>query len=99
MRSRRLLVRPEAEADIQEAYGWYEAQRKGLGEDFLLCVEEGLARIARNPSVYSIVHKDIRRLLIHRFPFGIFFLEAEDSISVLAVLHARRNPKAWKGRT
>jgi len=99
MSSKRLIIRPEAEADIEEAYNWYEAQRRGLGEDFLLCLEEGLARIGRNPSIYSVVYKDIRRLLIHRFPFGVFFLEAENSISVLAVLHARRNPKAWKGRT
>ena len=55
MSSKRLVIRPEAEADIEEVYGWYEAQRKGLGEDFLLCVEEGLARIARNPSSYSVV--------------------------------------------
>ncbi|HYA42971.1 MAG TPA: hypothetical protein VEF34_16825 [Syntrophobacteraceae bacterium] len=48
---RRLIIRPEAEADIQEAYHWYETQREGLGSDFLLCVEDGLEKIKKNPQM------------------------------------------------
>jgi len=99
MSNKRVIVRPEAESDIEDTYQWYEAQRKGLGENFLLCVEEALSRVSRDPSIYLVVYKDIRRILIHRFPFGVFFIESESTISVLAVLHARRNPKTWKGRT
>jgi plasmid stabilization system protein ParE len=93
-----LIVRPEAEADIREAYLWYEEQRFGLGEDFLLCVEEGLAKIQRNPEMYPIVHKDIRRILIRRFPFGIFYIATSERLVILAVLHGRRDPKRWKDR-
>ncbi len=96
--SKTLLVRPEAEEDLGQAYRWYESQRKGLGDDFLLCVESGLARITRNPERYRKMHGNIRRILIDRFPFGIFFIEDEHHLAVLAVLHARRNPKAWKDR-
>ncbi len=96
---KRVMIRPEAESDIEDAYKWYESQRKGLGEDFLLCIEEALSRASRNPAVYSVVYKEVRRVLIRRFPFGVFFLEDETNISVLAVLHARRNPKTWKSRT
>lgn len=99
MKSHQAIIRPEAESDISDAYQWYESQRKGLGENFLLCIEEALSRATRSPTAYSVVHKKIRRILIHRFPFGIFFIEGESSISVLAVLHARRNPKAWKERS
>lgn len=99
MTEKAVIIRPEAESDIEDAYQWYESQRKGLGESFLLCIEEALSRASRSPTIYSVVHKEVRRVLIHRFPFGIFFIEGESSISVLAVLHARRNPKTWKGRT
>ncbi len=99
MSNKQVIIRPEAESDIKDAYQWYEAQRKGLGESFLLCIEEALSRVSRNPAIYSVVHKEVRRALIHRFPFGVFFLDGDESISVLAVLHARRNPKMWKGRT
>lgn len=96
--SKQLLVRSEAEEDLNQAYQWYESRRKGLGDDFLLCIEGGLGRITRNPQRYRKIHGNIRRILIERFPFGIFFIEDEQHISVLAVLHARRNPSTWKGR-
>jgi len=63
-----VIIRPEAEAEIEKAYHWYEEQRKGLGLDFLLCIEEAIEKISRNPEVYSLVHKNVRRILIHRFP-------------------------------
>ena len=65
-----MIIRPEAESDIEDAYQWYESQRKGLGENFLLCIEEALSRASRTPSIYSPVYKEVRRVLIHRFPFG-----------------------------
>jgi len=99
MKEKRVIIRPEAESDIEDAYQWYESKRKGLGENFLLCIEEALSRASRNPAIYSVVYKEVRRVLIHRFPFGVFFIVGEASISVIAVLHARRNPKKWKGRT
>jgi toxin ParE1/3/4 len=40
MNEMRVIIRPEAELDIDDAYQWYESQRKGLGQNFLLCVEE-----------------------------------------------------------
>jgi toxin ParE1/3/4 len=93
------IIRSHAERDIAEAYGWYEEQRTGLGADFLLCVEEGLARIQRAPEAYPVVHKDVRRLLIKRFPYGIFYVVERSAIIVLAVFHERRDPAAWRFRT
>jgi toxin ParE1/3/4 len=62
--SKKVIIRPEAEQDLAQAYQWYESQRTGLGDDFLLCVEGGLARLSRNPELYCRIHGDIRRLLI-----------------------------------
>jgi len=99
MSNKPVVIQAEAEADINDAYQWYESQRKGLGESFLLCIEEALSRVSRTPLIYAIVYKNIRRVLIHRFPFGVFYIEGEKHITVLAVLHARRNPQTWKERT
>ena len=41
----RLVVRPEAEADIDEAYAWYEDRVTGLGDQFLDAVGESIAVI------------------------------------------------------
>ena len=67
-------LRPRAETDLQEAFAWYEEQRAGLGQDFLLTVEVTLARIERNPKSFPVVHRTVRRALLRRFPYCVFFL-------------------------
>ena len=93
--ARQLVIRPEAEADIAEAYRWYEDQQPELGADFLLALDTTFQLIRQNPNLYPKLYKDIRRVLIRRFPYGIFYLEEEDRVVVLAVLHARRDPGQW----
>ncbi len=59
--TRLILFRPEAEAEMEPAYRWYERRREGLGADFLLCVEESLEKIRRDPELYPVVHKNVLR--------------------------------------
>jgi len=49
----KVIVRPEAEDDIIEAFSWYEDKRTGLGYDFLLQVDAGINFIYRNPEIHS----------------------------------------------
>jgi len=94
-----VIVRAEAEDDLAEAYQWYEQQVRDLGGEFLLCVDAVMASIERNPQLYPVVHKDIiRRALMRRFPYGVFFVEGDRSVSVIAVAHAKRNPRVWQDR-
>lgn len=95
---RQVFVRAEAEADLAEAFLWYEEQRPGLGNDLLLSVEAALEAIARRPESFPIVHHGIRRTLLRRFPYGVFFLLENKQVIVLAVLHAARDPKHWQDR-
>ena len=94
-----LSIQPETEDDLQEVYKWYENRRQGLGDEFLLRVEAALNSITMNPLSCATVHRNIRRKLTRRFPFGIFYLIDQDTISVLAVLHVRRNPDQWRNRS
>lgn len=94
-----VVFRAAAEADLREAYQWYEAQREGLGESFLLSIEAASAAIQRSPESYPIVYKHVHRALIRRFPFGIFYLVEAEQVVVIAVLHVRRDPKHWQRRT
>ncbi len=87
-----LIVRPEAEQDMQGAFGWYEDRVSGLGKEFLRCVDAAMAQISRSPITHPIVYKSIRRILTRRFPFGVFYMVAARKVVVLAVLHARRDP-------
>lgn len=94
----KILVRPEAETELMESVYWYEEKIKGLGSSFLLSVEASLESISRTPEAYPKVYKNIRRALIRKFPFGIHYIIEKDSIIVLAVFHAGRNPKEWEKR-
>ena len=96
--TRRLLIRPEAEADLVEARQWYEARRQGLGDDFLLCVDAKLATIQRHPALFPIVRKNVRRAPLRRFPYGVFYIAEERTIAVVAVFHLARDPARWQAR-
>ncbi len=91
-------IRPEAQADLEEAAAWYERRRVGFGQEFLDEVLNALATIAENPMMYPVVHKEIRRAVIHRFPFGVFYLIDEDEMVVAAIMHGSRHPRRWKER-
>lgn len=95
----RLVVRDAAEADIAEAARWYEERSPGLGSEFLRAVDVVLAEIARMPERYPAVRGGVRRALLRRFPYGVFFVVTPDLVSVLACLHAGRDPRVWQERS
>lgn len=94
-----LIVRPEAEAEIGEAFDWYEERVSGLGSDFILNLDAAFNAILRNPLLYPALHKNIRRALLRRFPYQVFFVYEENRVVILAIFHGKRDPKHWKHRT
>jgi plasmid stabilization system protein ParE len=94
-----LRVRPEAEIDLADACAWYEARQLGLGADFLVEIDKMFSRIEEAPTRYPIVHRNIRRALAPRFPYGVFFLMDRDDVVVIAVLQASRNPALVRRRS
>ncbi|HUY13258.1 MAG TPA: hypothetical protein VMX16_06470 [Terriglobia bacterium] len=66
-----ILIRPAAAAEIGEAFLWYERQQSGLGDEFLAVVQSALESVAAHPVRYSVVHRETRRALLHRFPYGL----------------------------
>jgi len=95
---RRLIIRPEAEAEMVDAFDWYENRVPGLGAEFLLCVDAAFSALLRNPAQFPCVHRIVRRALTRRFPYEVFFVEDNERVVVLSVFHAKRNPKSWQER-
>lgn len=94
----KVIIRPEAENDLKEAFSWYEDKRLGLGYDFLLQVDAALRFIERNPEIHSSEYKETRKHLIKRFPYKIIYLVEKEKIIVLAVIHGKRSPDLIKKR-
>ncbi|QJR80428.1 type II toxin-antitoxin system RelE/ParE family toxin [Alteromonas pelagimontana] len=94
-----LYIRPEAEEDIRESYSYYQQCQVGLGNDFIISVEAAFNKITEHPEMYQEVHRGFRRLLISRFPFGVFYKIYGHKILVFAVIHTSRAPRAWQKRS
>lgn len=93
-----IRLRPEAERDLADAAAWYEEQRPGLGRQFLDETQVVLSSIAESPLAYGVVHRTVRRALLRRFPFGVFYCAELSRIVVIGILHGSRDPKVWQGR-
>lgn len=93
-----LTVRPEAEFDINEQYIIYESKQVGLGHDFLLCVEEALNKLLRNPLIYRKFHNKLRRIPVRRFPYRVMYFVSGQKIIVTADFHVRKDPASWSSR-
>ena len=94
----RLVLAPETELDVTEAYAWYEGCRFGLGEEFLGAVDAALESISRRPEMYPVVHESYRRALVRRFPYALFYEYSADTVTVYAVFHTARDPGKWRRR-
>lgn len=94
-----LRLRPEAELDLSDAALWYEGQRSGLGHEFLDEVLAIFPKLTEAPLSYPTVHRNTRRALIHRFPFGVYYRVETTAIVVVALMHGSRHPRRWKTRT
>lgn len=93
-----LVIAPETEQDIAEAYSWYEDRRAGLGEEFLSCVDACIQVICRMPEMYAIIHENYRRGLVRRFPYAVFYDYANDAVTVYGIFHTGRDPQKWRQR-
>lgn len=86
----RVRVRPEAELDLLVAAGWYEAQRSGLGAEFIEDLSLLVASLAENALLYADLLEGVRRVFARRFPFAVYFQIIGDEVVVISILHMRR---------
>ncbi|MEI6210913.1 MAG: type II toxin-antitoxin system RelE/ParE family toxin [bacterium] len=91
------LLQP-AEQEMVDAALYYEARVSGLGDVFLDKISSALADIANYPERWPNVKLNIRRRLIHRFPYALFYRVDPDEVVVLAIAHLHRRPVYWGGR-
>lgn len=94
--NRRTFVRPEAQINIRDAAVWYEQRETGLGQRFMEEIRQSLKSISRLPLRFPVIENGVRRLLLRRFPYAIYFLWENDTAIVIAVLHQHRATETWR---
>ena len=93
-----LRLRPEAQSDMLEAAHWYEDREPGLGSVLIAAIDDALVRIEAGPLRYPKRHKRLRRALVQRFPYSIFFDFDGADVVVFAVWHQSRATKILDDR-
>ena len=89
---------PAAEADVRAIYAWYQDHGEGVAADFKQVLDAALARIGLTPRAYPQVHGPVRRVVLHRFPYCVFYIPQETEIIVYGVFHGHRDPSVWRRR-
>ncbi len=93
-----LVFHPDVEGEVDQAYGWYERQRAGLGEDFLIAIEDIFRQVQALPLGHPAIYRNVRRAAPQRFPYGVFYRVHADRIEVVSVQHSRQDARRWKSR-
>jgi hypothetical protein len=86
-----LALQSEAVINIQQAFEWYEAQKPGLGYEFIVEIEEEFEKICNHPLHYAAINVLFRHLEITRFPYLIVYEIENITIVVVAIKHAGKN--------
>jgi plasmid stabilization system protein ParE len=94
----RLVAQPQVDPDIAAAFDWYEKEQAGLGPEFLDELRAAYDRVVDGPLKYLALRSGIRRALVCRFPYAVYFAVEGEVIVVLAVLHVSRDPAEWQRR-
>jgi len=95
----RVIFTQAARAELIQAQDWYEGEVPGLGRRFRQAIDTLAERMSANPRQFPVVFKSVRRALLRRFPYALFFVVEEQTLFVIACFHASRDPLQWQRRT
>jgi plasmid stabilization system protein ParE len=94
----KLVVQPEAEADIVNAADWYDDQSRSIRQKFLDHVENALHVIEQHPHRYQKIFRQVRRVMVREFPYALLYIASDSEVNVIACSHCSRDPKRWQKR-
>jgi len=94
-----IVPSPGAEADFTLTSWWYQQIEPNLASRFMVESRAKLTRIAQFPYQFPLVNGTVRRALLKRFPYGIYYSLDHDEVSITAILHQRRSDDIWKRRS
>jgi toxin ParE1/3/4 len=95
----RLIYHPDAETELIEAAQFYERRISTLGSQFLDAAEIAIGVIQNAPERWSVIEADVRRYLMPRFPYALYYRVHSDHIRILAFKHNSRHPDYWRYRS
>ena len=89
---------PEALAELEDASDYYFSRQEGLQHRFLDAVQSAINEVSEDPLRWRKFVGDIRRYLVHIFPYAVLYSIEEDRLYIIAVMHCSHEPNYWKSR-
>jgi plasmid stabilization system protein ParE len=86
------------EADLEQAFGWYESRQAGLGVRFIEAIEAKLDQIVANPYLFAVRYKEVRWGSVKGFPYVIHYRIEQELVQVTAIVSTEQDPEQWKER-
>ena len=84
-----------AKAELFDTAAYYELEYKGLGKQFKEEIKAAISRIIRFPTAWSIERSEVRKCILHKFPYKILYSIEKDHILIIAIAHQHRKPYYW----
>lgn len=93
-----LILMPEVEGDLDEAYVWYEEQQQGRGQDLLSRVNVCIQAILQSPEIRAYCYKHYRKALVRKFPYAVYYGYSQGTVTIYGVFHTSRDRGKWRQR-
>ncbi len=87
----KIVFSDKADSDFNKIAYWYKSIREGLDDEFILCLEIEIEVVKRNPLLFEKIYENVRKTVLHRFPYNLYYIVEEDKIVVLAIAHQKRS--------
>ena len=94
----RFVYHPDALAEYTDGALYFDERVPGLGADFTVEMDNAIAVILEAPDRWRILEEDVRRYLVHRFPYGILYTIEDGYVLIVAMMHLSREPGYWRHR-
>jgi plasmid stabilization system protein ParE len=91
-------ISDDAEGDFDNSYEYYFEDSPIVADAFFQRINDSFESIKKTPFSFPEVYKSIRKFIVKKFPFVIYFQVEEYTVKVIAIFHTSRNPEVWKER-
>ncbi len=91
----KIIITKLAQKEFNDAKAFYEIEQSGLGARFEKVIKQALLRIKQFPTTWPFERGEVRRHLVHKFPYKILYSIQKGQIVILAFSHFHRNPDYW----
>ena len=98
MTGKRFRFHPEARVDLRDSARWYRERNAVIAAEFRAAVGDAVRSAAQTPQRWPAHLYGTRRVVLHRFPFSIIYLDDPDEVVTVAVAHGKRKPGYWRQR-